>query len=196
MHQTDNYRKYKTTNPLQRFLINRFLDTVLREARIISPKSLLEAGCGEGFILERLYKANIGQKRVGIDYSDSALALAKQERPHLDIRKGDILNIPYRDDTFDLVVCCEVLEHLGSPERALSELHRVTKQYVLLSVPNEPWFMFANFFRGKNLTRMGNDIDHKNHWSGDGIERFVSDKFTIFTRKQPFPWTILVGEKK
>lgn len=196
MKQTDNYRKYRAKNPLQQKLIERFLQAVLREARIIRPKTVLEAGCGEGFILERFYKANIGEKQVGFDFSDSALELAKKERPHLDIRKGDIYNIPFKDNSFDLVVCCEVLEHLEDPHKALKELHRVSRQYVLLSVPNEPWFMLANFVRGKNLSRFGNDIEHINHWSGDAFEKFVGTKFSVFTRKQPFPWTLLVGEKK
>ncbi|MBI2443451.1 MAG: class I SAM-dependent methyltransferase [Candidatus Levybacteria bacterium] len=196
MNQTDNYRKYKAKNPVQHRLIERFLTTVLREARIIHPKTILEAGCGEGFILERLYKANIGQKQVGIDFSDAAIALDKKERPHLDIRKGDIYNIPFKDNAFDLVLCCEVLEHLENPQKALSELHRVTRQYVILSVPNEPWFMLANLLRGKNVSRFGNDIEHINHWSGDEFEKFVGTKFTVFTRKQPFPWSIFVAEKK
>ncbi|MDP3941739.1 MAG: class I SAM-dependent methyltransferase [bacterium] len=196
MQPTDNYRKYRARNPLQHQLIESFLRTVVRQSRIVHPKSILEAGCGEGFILERLYKANIGEKLVGIDFSDRAIALAKKERPHLDIRKGDIYNIPFKDNSFDLVICCEVLEHLERPENALSELARVSKSYVILSVPNEPFFMIANFLRGKNLTRFGNDIEHINHWSGDAFEKFVGQKFSVFTRKHPFPWTILVGEKR
>jgi ubiquinone/menaquinone biosynthesis C-methylase UbiE len=196
MATTDNHKKYNTKNPLHKKLIERFLSTVIREAKIINPKTILEAGCGEGFILERLYKANIGEKRMGFDFSDTAVTLAKKERPHLDIRKGNIYEIPFKDNSFDLVICCEVLEHLDDPKKALSELARVSKQYVILSVPNEPWFMLANFVRGKNLSRWGNDIEHINHWSGDSFEQFVNTKFDTFTRKQPFPWTVLVGEKK
>lgn len=195
MKLTDNYRKYNAKNPLQHYLLERFLKTVIRQARIIHPKSILEAGCGEGFILERLYKANIGQKNVGIDFSDAAISLAKKERPHLDIRKGDICRLPFKDNSFDLVLCCEVLEHLKDPKKALSELHRISGKYVILSVPNEPWFKLANFLRGKNVSRFGNDIEHINHWSGDSFEAFAGTKFTIFTRKHPFPWTVLVGEK-
>lgn len=196
MHQTDNYRKYIAKNPIQHLLIERFLRTVIREARILRPKTILEAGCGEGFILDRLYKAGVGEKRIGIDFSDDAIELAKKERPHLDVRKGDIYNIPFKDNSFDLVICCEVLEHLEQPEKALAELERVTKNYVILSVPNEPVFKLANFLRGKNILRLGNDREHVNHWSGDSFEKFVGDKFNVFTRRQPFPWTLLVGEKK
>jgi ubiquinone/menaquinone biosynthesis C-methylase UbiE len=194
--QTDNYRKYKTSNPLQRFFINRFLATIIREAKNINPKQVLDAGCGEGFILDRLYKANIGTKLIGIDFSKQAIEIAKRERPHLDIRHGNIYELPFKDNTFDLVLCCEVLEHLTDPEKALAEIQRVAKQYVILSVPNEPFFMLANFLRGKNWSRLGNDIEHIQHWSGKGFENFVSSKFIIFSRKQPFPWTVILGKKR
>ncbi len=196
MHATDNYRKHTAKSPLQRYLLNRFLLDLVRQARIISPKSILDVGCGEGFILERLYRANIGEKNIGIDFLEKAVEIGKKERPHLDLRVGDIYKIPFKDNSFDLVICSEVLEHLQDPKKALSELHRVTKKYIILSVPNEPLFRVANFIRGKNLTRLGNDIEHVQHWSGESFERFVSEKFNVFTRKQPFPWTLLVGEKQ
>lgn len=196
MKQTDNYHKYTAKNPIQQHLINRFLNQVVRQARIIRPKTVLEAGCGEGFILDRLYKANIGKRLLGIDSSDVAVALAKKERSHLDIRKGDVYRLPFKDNSFDLIMCCEVLEHLEKPEKALAELKRVCAKYVILSVPNEPWFRLANLLRGKNISRLGNDREHINHWSGEGFEKLVNTEFDVFTRKQVFPWTILVAEKK
>jgi ubiquinone/menaquinone biosynthesis C-methylase UbiE len=192
---TDNFRKHQAKNPIQKKLIDRFLTEFVRQANIIKPKNVLEVGCGEGFILQRLYKANIGTKRIGIDFLPRAIELGKMQHPHLDLRVGNIYDIPFKDNSFDLVVCSEVLEHLTEPKKALSELHRVSSQYVLLSVPNEPLFRIANFVRGKNLSRFGNDIEHIQHWSGSSFEKFASSKFKVFTRKQIFPWTLIVAEK-
>lgn len=196
MALTANYRKYHSGNPLQRRFLERLLTQIIRQARIIHPRSVLDAGCGEGFLLDRLKHAGIGVKNIGVDLSEDALAIAKKERPDLSLKKADLYSLPFKDSSFDLVLCCEVFQHLKDPKKALKELHRVAKQYVIFSVPNEPLFKTANFMRGKHVLNFGDDASHLNHWSGDSFEEFVSKYFTVFTRKQPFPWTILVGEKR
>lgn len=193
---TDNYKKHTASNPLQRKLIENFYSVFLGEAKALKPESVLDVGCGEGFTLEKFKNKNIGKKLVGIDFLDTAIKIGKKERPYLDLRIGNIYDIPFKDNSFDLVVCSEVLEHVDDPEKALSELERVTKKYILLSVPNEPFFILANFVRGKNWSRFGNDIEHINHWSMFGFEKFVGTKYTVVKRKNPFPWTIIVGKKK
>lgn len=193
---TDNYKKHTAQNPLQRKLIDNFYSVFLEEAKNLKPDSVLDVGCGEGFTLEKFKNRGIGKKLVGIDFLDTAIKIGKKERPYLDLRIGNIYDIPFEDKSFDLVVCSEVLEHVDDPQKALSELERVTKKYVLLSVPNEPFFILANFLRGKNWSRFGNDIEHINHWSMFGFEKFISSKYEVVTRKQPFPWTIIVGKKK
>jgi len=192
---TDNYKKHKSDNPLQRFFIQNFYKTLLEEARSVHPKHILDVGCGEGFTLEKLHANDIGEELVGIDFLETAIAIGKKEHPYLDLRQGNIYDIPFDSNSFDLVICSEVLEHLEDPVRALDELHRVANTYVLLSVPNEPFFLLSNFLRGKNLKRFGNDIEHINHWSISGFEKFVRTKFTITKRRQPFPWTLVLAKK-
>ena len=95
-----------------------------------------------------------------------------------------------------MVLCSEVLEHLEYPEQAMKELQRVARKYCIITVPNEPFFRMANFLRGKNLSRWGNDIEHIQHWSARGILKFVGTYFSVRTMRTPFPWTIVVGEKQ
>ncbi len=192
---TDNYRKHTTTNPIQKFLINNFYDALLSEAERLQPNSILDVGCGEGFTLERLKERKIGKKLTGVDFLNRAIEIGKKERPHLDLRVGNIYDIPFKDNSFDLVICSEVLEHIDDPEKGLSELVRVCKQYCLLSVPNEPLFMASNFLRGKNWKRLGNDIDHIQHWSAWRFKKFVEKRLSIVTVRQPFPWTLIVSRK-
>ncbi|MBI4080749.1 MAG: class I SAM-dependent methyltransferase [Candidatus Levybacteria bacterium] len=193
---TDNYRKHTTTNPAQRFLIDNFFKNLLHEAGLLHPESILDVGCGEGFTLDRFHTQLIGKKLVGIDFLDTAITIGKKERPHLDLKKGNIYDIPFSDNSFDLVMCCEVLEHIDTPEKGLQELSRVTKKHCILSVPNEPWFMLSNFLRGKNLSRWGNDVEHIQHWSTNAFVKLVSKYFVVDAIRQPFPWTMLITSKR
>ena len=63
-------------------------------------------------------------------------------------------------DAFEAVVCTEVLEHLEEPEKALRELLRVTRRWVILSVPREPLWRVLNMVRGAYLRHFGNTPGH------------------------------------
>ena len=65
----------------------------------------------------------------------------------------------------DLVVCCEVLEHLETPDIALEKIKSLDVKYYLFSVPNEPVWRALNFHRGNSLKDLGSTPRHINHWS-------------------------------
>lgn len=192
---TDNFKKHTSTNTIQQFLIERFFNTLLSEIGACNPVRILDAGCGEGFTLEKLRIRGIGQVLEGIDAQADAVSLGTRTHPNLTIREGSIYSLPYADNSFDVVVCTEVLEHLERPEDALKELHRVCSRFCVVTVPNEPFFQTANFLRGKNLARWGNDIEHIQHWSTQGITKFVQTLFTVRKVRAPFPWSLVVAEK-
>jgi len=192
---TDNYKKHTAQNPVQKFLINNFLKTLLKEAGKLKPQSILDVGCGEGFTLQKLRENKIGKELVGIDFSDRAIQIGKKLHPHISLNPGTIYHIPFKADSFDLVICSEVLEHLEDPKKALLELQRVTKKNCIISVPHEPWFMLANLLRAKNISRWGNDIEHIQHWSKRGINETVKKYLNVTSIKNPFPWTLLVSKK-
>lgn len=195
MEVTDNFRKHTHRNPIQRFLLDNFYKHVFRLLKLVPNGSILDVGCGEGFTLHKLQEAHIGKKLEGIEYQEKAIKLGKKQYPDLLIKQGSIYELPYKDSAFDLVLCTEVLEHMEDPKKALAELVRVSKKYVLLSVPNEPFFMLAQLLRGKNWSRLGNDIEHINHWSFLGFQKFVSEKIKIQAISIPFFWTIILGVK-
>lgn len=196
MEVTDNYKKHTHRNPIQRFLLNNFYKHVFALLQDVPNGSILDVGCGEGFTLNKLQEQGIGKKLEGIEYQKRAIALGKKQYPKLVIKQGSIYDLPYKANSFDLVLCTEVLEHMDDPKKALSELVRVSKKYLLLSVPNEPFFMLAQLLRGKNWSRFGNDIEHINHWTFLGFQKFVGPKVKIKKVSIPFFWTIILGIKK
>ena len=191
-----NYQKHQTSNRLQRYLIDRFNMWLIEYIRSCGDlRNILDVGCGEGFSLSLIQKAGILAKLAGVDSSRISLDLGKKEFPNLDLRYGDIYALSAKSKSYDLVLCTEVLEHLENPVQALRELKRVSRKYVIISVPHEPWFMLANFLRGKYLSRLGNHPEHINHWSRDGIVDFLtSHGYTIVRTANPFAWTIVLAK--
>jgi 2-polyprenyl-3-methyl-5-hydroxy-6-metoxy-1,4-benzoquinol methylase len=91
-----------------------------------------------------------------------------------------------------MVVCCEVLEHLDDPERALRALALLNTEYYVFSVPREPIWRVLNFMRGKYLGQLGNTPGHLQHWSATSFQKLISRYFDIDERRFPLPWTMLL----
>jgi ubiquinone/menaquinone biosynthesis C-methylase UbiE len=191
MALTSNYQKHKSKNPLKKFLINNFFNVLLGFLKGIDIDSILDVGCGEGFTLGKLKEHGIGKKHTGIDAAKDAIVLGKKENPNLNLSIGDIYNLKFKDKSFDLVISTEVLEHLADPKKALRELKRISKKYVLLSVPNEPWFYLFNY------TQWGKDIGHINKWTKSAFVKLIkSQGLKVVKSETPFPWTLILCKIK
>jgi ubiquinone/menaquinone biosynthesis C-methylase UbiE len=194
---SSNYRKHTAANPVQRALIDRFHRKIVAEIVALSPDTFLDAGCGEGFVARRVIDAAPGIQLTGCDVSDEALQLATAANPGARFVVGSVADLPFPDRSFDVVGCFEVLEHLPGemPRQALSELARVARQAVVLSVPREPLFCLANAARGKNLDvrPRGSDPDHKQFWSRSAFGALVAEQFVVEKLAGSFPWTICVA---
>ncbi len=190
-----NLQKYKSRNPIQRALIDRFLEEVSSLVGGLPIRTLLDAGCAEGFVLKQLSQNSPHLMVQGVDVDEAALGRARNFHPTLSFKVADIYRLPFRSDSFDLVLCNQVLEHLADPQQALIELLRVSRAYCLLSVPHEPFFRLANLLRGKSITRLGNDIGHFHNWSEAAFVRLVRPHLEIVTVRKSFPWLIVLGRK-
>ena len=136
-----NLQKHLNPNPLQRYLLRRFHHRIVELVRQVQPSSLLDAGCGQGFTLRALEQAGLSAATMGADLDGESLAWGRAHNlSRAPLVAADVLRLPFADCSFDLVLCLEVLEHLAEPGRGLTELLRLTRRHVLVSVPHEPWF--------------------------------------------------------
>lgn len=118
-------------------LVNEYLPPV-------SGKRVLEVACGRGGFSRLL--ASRGARMFGSDFSSMALRIAHQKKGGGETQSGscmalaqaDAQSLPYADDSFDIVVSCETIEHLPDPSAALREMARVTHSggVLFLTTPN------------------------------------------------------------
>jgi ubiquinone/menaquinone biosynthesis C-methylase UbiE len=190
-----NLQKHLNPNPVQRYLLRRFHHQIASLLKATGAKRILDAGCGEGFVVSYLLQENDRLAITGLDCSLEALDMARQMVPGVLFDVGDLREMPYSDDDFDLVMCLEVLEHLPNPHEGLRELRRVTSAHCLVSVPHEPFFRATNFLRGKHVPAWGRDPEHLQHWTAGQFRRLVEQYFEVEQFVYSFPWVIALGRK-
>ena len=159
----------------------------------LAPTSILDAGCGEGFIFHPLVQRFPDIRLVGLDIDYFALNRARALDPDMTCICGRIENLGFADNAFNVVVCAEVLEHVADPHLALRELCRVAAKHVVLSVPNEPYFWISNLLGMNHLKTFGNFPGHRHHWSTKAFIKMVSGHIYIHRIYRPFPWTLIAG---
>lgn len=88
---------------------------------------ILDMGCGAGFLANDLAAA--GHKVTGIDLSTSSLKVA-ESRDHthsVHYRQGDVYQVPFANESFDVVAAMDLLEHVSDPQRVIAEASRVLR---------------------------------------------------------------------
>lgn len=186
------YDKYATCNPVARRLMRGFLHAVSELYLQARPRRVLEVGCGEGLLAQHLI--GLGHKPDtfhACDLSLRTLAPALDER--LIFSAADVYELPFDAASFDLVVCCEVLEHLEFPNRAIAEICRVSARDALISTPREPLWRALNLLRGKYWKSLGNTPGHLQHFSQSDLLRRLGAALEITACRSPLPWTVVMG---
>jgi 2-polyprenyl-3-methyl-5-hydroxy-6-metoxy-1,4-benzoquinol methylase len=187
--------KYEASNPVVRHLLSRFLRRVDQAASSLAPASVLDVGCGEGIVTERLARLLSPAQVLGVDAGEAHLAEEWRSRSagNLSFATGSAYDLPFEQGSFDLVCCIEVLEHLERPRDALAEMRRVAGRALLLSVPNEPSWRISHFLAGRNVRSLGNTPGHINHWSRRAFAELASDYGRLEKVESVFPWTLVVA---
>jgi 2-polyprenyl-3-methyl-5-hydroxy-6-metoxy-1,4-benzoquinol methylase len=188
------YDKYGSRNPIVKWMMNGFESALSELVTKATPESINEIGCGEGYWVLRWNEQGLTAR--GCDFSKDVIEIARENAINRGLTTSlfdsrSIYDLDAAHDSADLVVCCEVLEHLENPEAGLQALQRVTKRSLIVSVPQEPLWCVLNLARGKYITRWGNTPGHIQHWSKSEFVQLVSRYFEVIETRSPLPWTML-----
>ncbi len=112
-------------------------ENVLTLCSGLNIKSVLDIGCGEGSIIDRLSELKFGKNYLGLDLSSPAILRAKSRAiPDAQFQAFDGSTIGFPEKMFDLAILSHVVEHLEHPRALIREAHRVAK-HVFIEVPCE-----------------------------------------------------------
>lgn len=132
---------------------------------IRSGQSVLDIGCGSGDWLRAVSRH--GAFTVGLDISSKAIAACKENVPRGRFLEGCAENLPFRENTFDVVTCLGSLEHFINPGQALREMARVGKEnaVILLLVPNAGFLTSRlGFFSGTDQLQIKEEVLYLHEW--------------------------------
>jgi 2-polyprenyl-3-methyl-5-hydroxy-6-metoxy-1,4-benzoquinol methylase len=188
------YDKYGTSNPVARRLMAGFMAQLDELVERTGATDAHEVGCGEGELAIRL--ALRGIRMRGTDAFPQVLEEAHRRAAAAGVEIGfeatpvEELN-PHRHAA-ELIVCCEVLEHLADPERALDVLAGLARPWLIASVPREPLWRALNLARLSYVGELGNTPGHLNHWSKRDFVRFLTRRFEVIEVRSPTPWSMVL----
>lgn len=149
----------------------------------VEGKKVLEIACGRGGFSRLL--ASRGATVWGADFSESAVAIAKDRLlrdpllvDHVTYVQVDAQDMPFEENSFDLVISCETIEHVPDPRAAVREMHRVCKPggTLFLTTPNYMNLMglyeiYSAVRKRKILSGLEQPLDR--HYVFFQIRRFV-----------------------
>jgi SAM-dependent methyltransferase len=170
-------------------MIDGFFGRIREIVEPLGPATALDAGCGEGETIARLRDA-LPDRVSAVDILDECVAYTRRRLPFVHATQASVYELPFEDDAFDLVLSLEVLEHLDSPAPALSELGRVARRDLVLSVPYEPYFRLGSLLRGKYVRQLGNHPEHVNHWNRRSFPALLRAHYEVVEVAVAFPWLI------
>lgn len=133
-------------------------------AQFAHGRRILDAGSGEGYGTSMLAAAGAASA-TGIDVDEESVAHAIGRYGPI-FQRGDASALPFADDSFDLVVCFETIEHLDDDAAAIREFRRVLGDdgLLIVSTPNRDEYLVENEF-------------HKREYSPAEFDRLLAGHF-------------------
>ncbi len=184
------YKKWYNMN------IQRFIDEEI--AKLPKTSKILDAGCGDGFV-SKSYLDNY--EVYGIDIEKEAVDYCTKAYPKGNYSLGDVYNLEFEDNFFDVIIFSQVIEHLYEPEKVLKELYRILKfgGIVLITTPNydsKLWILIEHtYFRffGGNCKPYKDDV-HPSKYKSEMLKQHLRIYFEDVNIRKISSGTTLIAK--
>lgn len=159
----------------------RLLKSLLSRNEIQKNCPLVDIGCGVGSNLSLLL--SLGFMAVGMDSEIYSLSLAKRRFPEIPLINADLLKLPLKTNSVELIMATDILEHLQDDILGIKEIYRVLRQEgkVVLTVPAFQFLWGIQDDVGKHQRRYSKkQLKEKMEREGFKILRFSYFNFFLF----------------
>lgn len=135
----DAVPEYKSRIPLIRNLFWARIHIAIKLIQMKGGERVLDAGCGEGYLLQELNRKYKKWSGFGVDISSEVDGISS---PNCTFLVANLCSLPFPDNYFDFVFALDTLEHISKLDQALKEIKRVLKKdaILLVSGPTETFF--------------------------------------------------------
>jgi ubiquinone/menaquinone biosynthesis C-methylase UbiE len=138
------YEIYDSLPVRETDLMQKSIDFIFSHIGTDKCQNIIDVGCGNGYLLKLLKQngyANLFGLDINTDFKDDIIR----------IYNGNICALPFADKQFDTVICNHTLEHVLDLPKAVSELKRIAKQKLIITVPCQRYYRYTfdlhvNFF--------------------------------------------------
>jgi len=167
------------------------LNEILKEDNQIS--SAIDVGCGMGnFILELVYCKQF-KKIIGVDFLKETFDIARENKQcfcNADFIQGNILNLPFKNNSFDLTVCLNVIHHIHKEDftLAIDELTRITDKYLMIEIRNKD-NIFEFYYQKILLPKLYDDLPQFTNSIKEVNDLMKQHKFELKKIKGRIPFT-------
>ena len=149
---------------------------------LVPGRSLLDVGCGPGTITIDLAARILPGVVVGLDRSEQVIEVARESAhdagaTNVTFDVGDIYELPYANDSFDVVHAHQVLQHLTDPVAALREMRRVARPGGLVAVRESDYSAMTWYPPSAGLDEwiaLYHEVTQANHAEADAGRRLLS----------------------
>lgn len=192
------YDKYESSNPIEKVLVKNFYNNLKQLIGMSKAQNIHEIGCGEGHLSFKLAGAgyNIRSCDISKNLIDQAQNYALSHNLNIRFKVRNIYDLLPENDAEEMIMCCEVLEHIENPLKALEILSCLAKPYLLISVPREPLWSTLNILRFKYLSTWGNTPGHIQKWTRKQFIELLRNFFDIIHISLPLPWIMVLCKVK
>jgi 2-polyprenyl-3-methyl-5-hydroxy-6-metoxy-1,4-benzoquinol methylase len=163
-------------------------------AAVVRGKRVLDAGCGVGWGSQVLLD-NGAASVVGVDVDESAIRESAKRCPHGTFVLADLTDLPYPEQSFDVITCFEAIEHVEYPLKGIAEFRRVLEPggLVFVSSPNPDVYPAGNPFHihefrpEELLTALRDRFDHTDLWRQQALIASALRKDAVEGAEPPVP---------
>ncbi len=164
MERNHMNKLYRSKNPFVRFFHNQRLNDIINFIPKEGELKILDAGCGEGHLLEKIYNLNPKHLLFGFDITKVALESAKKRVPKAKFSLQDLTKLNISKEYFDIIICQDVLEHIQDYKKVILNLSNLLKKegIIIISYPNEKNLTISRFLLGIRPPKIKDHINSFN----------------------------------